>query len=229
MREGVMKRITSFAAAALMVGWSSFAGATTYELNYSNVFGYYDNYATVDVNIDNNYILSFVVTANSSYFTAANNKGLAWDKFAFNFSDNVTATLFQDASVQVGESWTALSSSGFAFLVQEPPSENGTHVSEFGLFEAYEHDPGSFYNPLIIAIDLKTMGEGYYELLTVGDFAVQNENGGMFAGHLRNFKEIEGQTSTFLGDAAPVPEPGTVLLFGTGLAGLAAVGRRRKN
>ena len=222
-----MKRITSFAAAALMVGWSSFAGATTYELNSSNVFGYYDNYATVNVNIDSSYILSFVVTANSSYFTVANNKGLAWDKFAFNFSDDVNATQFQTASVQVGESWTALNSLGFTFLVQEPPSENGTNVSEFGLFEAYEHDPGSFYNPLIIAIDLKTISN--YTTLTVEDFAVQNENGGMFVGHLKNFVAINGQTSTFLGDAAPVPEPGTVLLFGTGLAGLAAVGRRRKN
>jgi len=29
--------------------------------------------------------------------------------------------------------------------------------------------------------------------------------------------------------SAPVPEPSTVLLFGTGLAGLAAVGRRKRN
>lgn len=31
-----------------------------------------------------------------------------------------------------------------------------------------------------------------------------------------------------LGDVAPVPEPTTMLLFGTGLAGLAAVGRKRR-
>jgi hypothetical protein len=36
-------------------------------------------------------------------------------------------------------------------------------------------------------------------------------------------------TFDILASAAPVPEPTTALLFGTGLIGLAAVGRRRKN
>ena len=45
------------------------------------------------------------------------------------------------------------------------------------------------------------------------------------AGEVLEISHFNGYDS----NQTPVPEPGTVLLFGTGLAGLAAVGRRRKN
>ena len=58
-------------------------------------------------------------------------------------------------------------------------------------------------------------GPGFYSL-------VLENNGDCFR------SQATGQFS-FSPEIAPVPEPATMLLFGTGLAGLAAVARRRKN
>jgi len=93
---------------------------------------------------------------------------------------------------------------------------------------------GSFYNAYDSASNLLQTGvldtsdyQSSFGLVTlsssnVSEIVLDNNSGGYssweFSIGALNFSE-----------AAPVPEPATMLLFGTGIAGLAAVGRRKRS
>ena len=71
-----------------------------------------------------------------------------------------------------------------------------------------------FFNDKILTSS-PTFGEGEYTV----NISVNDNNKLQDLSHMDLYARA----------GAPIPEPGTMLLFGTGLAGLAAVGRRRKN
>lgn len=142
-----------------------------------------------------------------AFYDVHTNFGL--ETFYFNENTNQPASAIQISSVPDWE------------YIYSP---NGS-VGPFGNFELqYKGDGNSRKNPL-----------EFYLYTTLFDlqaeqFAVTNERGYMFAGHIADFA-VEGNSSLtsaqFASSGTPVPEPGTVTLFGLGLTGLAFYTRRR--
>ncbi|MFA6146843.1 MAG: PEP-CTERM sorting domain-containing protein [bacterium] len=110
---------------------------------------------------------------------------------------------------------------GWSWSYSSPAKANAG--GGFGKFEFITSGSGSTRaNPLTFDV-FAPLGQS----LTIGNLSTAfSTEGYIFAGHIADFNG--GQSAKFATDGvAPVPEPGTMMLLGSGLAGLVGYGRKR--
>ena len=204
----VSKLRWALAALALNVAGAANAASVSYYLDQSNTEGSWPdnvNYLQVTIfdSIANPGDIEFLVTPLASLtVSAGTNFGI--QAFGFNSTQTLTAANIVDP---VG--W----------------STGSGNLDGFGAYQVREDGTGTNrQNPLSLRIT-GISGD------VVADYAVAGAGGAQgtyyFAAHVAGMTPVAGQTSAYFGGNAVVPVPAAAWLFGSAIAGLGWVRRRR--
>ena len=195
-------------------GTSALASSVSYYLDQSNENTFLPdgtNYLKVTISDVGNDIAFLVETLPPLSGNAGTNYGI--QGFGFNTSQTLTSANFSG----MPSGWNV---------------NLGMNLDGFGNFNFVESGTGSTrVEPLTFSITgIAGDTPMSYVLLSTGTAGQGNV---FFAAHVAGFNDVDPGTgvitSAYFGGSIPVPLPATVWLFGSGLLGLGAVARRRKN